>query len=163
MLFLGYGFLQWKINNLPTSPNVKLAFYDDDSQRWPDIYKKSVSCEQKLMQSNFNISANTQNTIIEPRDVRSPHFWYVAGVNCGGDIDLDYEITFLNSWGDNKWIKQFSCDEIGMYLSLRSFAKCCSGLEGLYISYFVFYIIGGLVHAFAVYSLVSAGSYHSVR
>jgi len=145
----GYNYLSWNIDNPPTDPNVKLAFYDDEAYNWPEIYKnKDTSCIQKLLVSKYNVSANTKNTVVEPRNWHSPRFWYVAAVNCGGDIDLEYEMTFLNSWGDNKWIKQFSCDEIG--------------LEGLYIAYFIFYFIGGLIHAYAVFTLVRATAYHSI-
>lgn len=110
---IGFGTLSWKIDNPPADPNVQLVFYDDEANMWPQIYKKGVSCAQRLVQSKYNVSANTKNTLIEPRNVHSPHFWYVAGINCGGEVDFEYEMTFLNSWGDNKWIEQFSCDEVG--------------------------------------------------
>jgi len=144
------GTLSWNIYNLPADSKVLLAFYHDDydNRRWPEIYQKSVDCKQKLAQSNYNVSATTKDTTIAPRDVGSPHFWYVAAVNCGGSIDLDYDMRFLNSWGADKWVLQFSCDEVG--------------LEGLYISYFIFYFIGACIHAYAIFMLVRANSYHTI-
>jgi len=140
------GLIEWKITNSP-SDNVKLAFYDDDKNRWPSIYD-TESCADKFAASNWNVSANTPDKAIAPRNHYSPHFWYVVAVQCGATFDLDYEVTFTNPYGNDKWIKQFSCDEVG--------------LEGLYIFYFIFYIIAGLAHAYAVYSLIRASAYHSV-
>jgi hypothetical protein len=143
----GAGELTWKINNNP-NPNITLAFYDDEAQEWPEIYHHSMSCQDKLARSKARYPVTSVNTTIRPKDVASPHFWYVAAVNCGGEIVLDYEITFLNPWGNNKWIEQFSCDEVG--------------LEGLYISYFVFYLIGGCIHLYAVITLIRATAYHTI-
>jgi len=140
------GLITWKVHNNP-SDQIKLAFYDDDKNRWPSIYD-SEACVEKFAQSNWNTSVNNPDKAIAPRNVHSPHFWYVAAVNCGGEITLDYDITFTNPYGNDKWIKEFSCDEVG--------------LQGLYIFYFIFYVIAGLTHAWAVYSLIRASAYHSV-
>jgi len=142
------GLLSWKINNLPNvNPKVVLAFYHDayNNRTWPDIYQKSISCQDKFAQRHDMAFLNQSSVLV--KDVVSPHFWYVAAVNCGGEIDLDYEMSFINTLGD-KWQQQFSCDEIG--------------LEGLYISYFIFYIIGVCIHAYAVFTLVRASSYHTI-
>lgn len=64
--------LSWNIYNSPP-PNVMLAFYDDDAQRWPEIYKPTVTCAQKQAQCNYNVTAQTKITAIEPRYETHPN------------------------------------------------------------------------------------------
>jgi len=93
------------------------------------------------------IHLNNRSTVTF-EDERRQHFWYFVVSNCGyNSISFNYEMHMYNA-GNDPWTKEFSFDE--------------QGLEGLYLFYFIAYLIGGAVHAYAVYVLIQSRSYHPI-
>jgi len=140
------GSFQYKLNTRQAS--TWFLIYDDEKSYWPHVYRSQLTCEEKksAMFAGYLMENHTAGTI-GFRDVQGPHFWYMVACNCDEDVQADYEFTFLN-YGNNIWTKQFSADEIG--------------LEALYLSYFIFYVIGLAVHIFVVLTLLRTSSYHPV-
>jgi len=131
--------------------NFYLLFVDDQDGNWTDVYKHKLTCQQRLEKTKpemiFNYGNNTQVGHVMFNDTRRPHFWYIAALDCGQKIDVKFDFTFIQD-SDSKWVRQFSYDE--------------QGLEGLYLFYFIFFLLASAVHGYTIWTFLQTGSYHLI-
>eukprot|EP00026_Physarum_polycephalum_P008841 Phypoly_transcript_08944.p1 GENE.Phypoly_transcript_08944~~Phypoly_transcript_08944.p1 ORF type:complete len:471 (+),score=83.81 Phypoly_transcript_08944:184-1413(+) len=145
---LGNGTLNYTITSKADTTNLVLLFIDDQDGNWTDVYKKHLTCEQKREKAIDPLPVvNGSRVVVGFSDVRRPHYWYVSALNCGGDIDLEYDFVFLQE-STSKWVRQFSHDD--------------QGLEGLYLFYFLFFLFGLVVHGYTVWTFMQTNSYHLI-
>eukprot|EP01113_Clastostelium_recurvatum_P003959 TRINITY_DN11755_c0_g2_i2.p1 TRINITY_DN11755_c0_g2~~TRINITY_DN11755_c0_g2_i2.p1 ORF type:complete len:418 (+),score=92.58 TRINITY_DN11755_c0_g2_i2:57-1310(+) len=149
----GNGTLDFTImSSDPNAGNFRLALYNDvDRSIWLRAYenKENMNCEQRLALANGiePITLSTPSTIIF-EDIQRPHYWWFVITNCGSSsTELDYQMHFYNS-GPSLWTKEFSFD--------------IQGLEGLFLFYFLAYLVGGALHGYAVWVLIRSRSYHPI-
>jgi len=145
---LGNGTLNYTITSKADTTNLVLLFIDDQDGNWTDVYKHHLTCAQRKEKAVEPLPVvNGSNVVVGFSDVRRPHYWYVSALNCGGDIDLEYDFTFLQQ-STSKWVRQFSHDD--------------QGLEGLYLFYFLFFLVGLVVHGYTVWTFLQTSSYHLI-
>lgn len=144
----GIGTLNYTISSKADATNLYLIFIDDQAGNWSAVYKHSLTCEQIIEKAGDSLPVKVtpnQPSEVRFKDTQRPHFWYVSALNCNGTIDLNYDFTFLQG-STSVWVRQFSYDE--------------QGLEGLYLFYFIFFILAAVVHGYAIWSYMQTGSYH---
>lgn len=148
---LGQGTLNYTITSKTnqTQP-IYMLYVDDQDGNWTDIYKHKLTCAERMDKAGGGRGARE----IYPdgrlgytpfEDKQRQHFWYIALLSCGEHIDVKYEFTFLQE-SNSKWVQQFSFDE--------------QGLEGLYLFYFIFFLLAIVVHGYTIWSFLQTGSYH---
>lgn len=139
--------MNFTITSKYNTTGMYLLLVDDEDGNWTDIYKHKhkLTCQEKLAKAH-NLSIVSGVPQYEPfRDPQRPHFWYFAAVQCGQQIDVKYEFTFIQDSTSN-WIRQFSFEE--------------QGLEALYLVYFIFFLLGAVVHGYTIWTFMQTGSYH---
>jgi len=141
------GTLNWTIES---DRNTLLLLYDDETFSWPSFYpeRDSLSCEQKVNMSKRSIVINDASPGFEEfNDTRRPHFWFIAVSQCeSGNLQLDYDLTFLNPGGP--WIRQFSYDE--------------QGLVGMYLFFWLIFLLELVVHLTGVWKMIQTKNYHPI-
>jgi hypothetical protein len=134
---------------LNNKSNVFLLGFDDEGNDWDRAYKEGLSCEERMQLAKpprLPIIGQISSSI-QVLDAERPHYWFIAVMACGTDISVDYDVEFTQA-SEDQWVWQFSYDE--------------QGLAQLYITFFVVYSVGAIVHAYTVQQLFSAASYHSI-
>eukprot|EP01121_Diplochlamys_sp_Union-15-3_P022340 TRINITY_DN9471_c0_g1_i2.p1 TRINITY_DN9471_c0_g1~~TRINITY_DN9471_c0_g1_i2.p1 ORF type:complete len:425 (-),score=30.17 TRINITY_DN9471_c0_g1_i2:17-1291(-) len=147
----GSGLISWTVS---TKNFTKILLYQDHNNltkhhSWNDIYKsKSLSCKEKsdLATVTFNIESGVPNHFsVEASG--SYHFWFLVFANCEEkEITTSHRISFLNP--GSFWKKQFSCED--------------QDLLGMYLAFFLFYLVGCTVHSIGVWRLYRAKSLHTI-
>jgi hypothetical protein len=142
----GIGTLNFTITSKTNATGLQLLFIDDENGNWTDVYKHHLSCDERRAKSDkpLNITSGHPG-FVSFKDIQRPHFWYVSILNCGTQVDVTYDFTFLQQ-STSKWVRQFSYDE--------------QGLEGLYLFYFLFFLIASVAHGYTVWSFMQTHSYH---
>jgi predicted transporter len=98
------------------------VFLDVD---WPKVYEKDLPCDEFVShaQESIPLDERGDDFRFNFRQKKRPHYWFLTVSHCGGDselpLDVTFEVTFINS--GNRWDKQFSYDEQGLFVITLAF------------------------------------------
>jgi hypothetical protein len=147
----GVGTFGYTIKYKEQMPNLQWLFYDDQGNNWTKIYNGKLSCDEKVaLAMETHMNNTVPNGVYAERyikDTVNPHFFYFAIAQCNSSIEVEYDVIMTQ--GDHsKWVYQFSYDE--------------QGLAQMYLFYFILFIIGAVVHGYAIWCFVQSDSYHTL-
>jgi len=121
---------------------------------WAEVYSKgskwmsAAECNALVRQNSLG-SVPLSEYFKQPFDEGYPRYWFIAISNCdspNGIHGVDYSLHFTQ--GDTNWGYEVSYDQ--------------QDLPGLYLFYFLVFLIGLALHAYGVWSLYRSDFLHPV-
>jgi hypothetical protein len=98
------------------------VFLDVD---WPKVYEKNLPCDEFVShaQESIKLDERGDDFRFNFRQKKRPHYWFLTVSHCDGDsslpLDVNFDVSFINS--GNRWDKQFSYDEQGLFVITLAF------------------------------------------
>jgi len=148
------GHLVFEIENFNATvvPNLRLYYYmwlDGHDEHWLDIYnnRNHMTCDELVAKADDNriLFANYSD---HPFAQKFPRYWFIAIADCksNGFKDFKYKLHIYNT--DSDWGKEISFDQ--------------QDLPGLYLFYFLLYLVGLAAHIYGIYTLYRSDFLHPV-
>eukprot|EP01111_Echinosteliopsis_oligospora_P001080 TRINITY_DN1142_c0_g1_i1.p1 TRINITY_DN1142_c0_g1~~TRINITY_DN1142_c0_g1_i1.p1 ORF type:complete len:416 (+),score=64.31 TRINITY_DN1142_c0_g1_i1:65-1312(+) len=147
----GRGTAVFDFHNNIQNETVYLLILDDEVGNWTYVYEhyKEMSCEQRAERSAYARPLDQDLTQTEYfNDFVRPHFWYFALQACSGNpLDVSYTMH-MTQFSNSTWKREFSYDE--------------QGLEGLFLFWWLLFIVGAAAHGYAAFVLSKSQAYHTI-